>query len=70
MLLRSLISRECHAHDVVKFLMAKNVECKFYKYFWLGQFCMEPNLILLNLDRTTKCDMCIQDQFVVLKHFG
>ena len=40
MLLCSLISRECHAHNVVKFLIAKNVECKFYKHFWLEQYCM------------------------------
>ena len=33
--------------------MDKNVECKFYKYFWFEQYCMQSNLILLNLERTT-----------------
>ena len=49
----SSISRECHAHNVIKFLMHKNVERKFYKYFRLEQYCLQSNLILLNLERTT-----------------
>ena len=55
MLLCSSISRECHAHSVVKFLVVENVECIFYKYFWLelNMACIQSNLILPNLERTT-----------------
>ena len=43
--------------------MDKNVECKFYKYFWFEQYCMQSNLILLNLERTTNSFFKAQNSF-------
>ena len=37
MLLCLLISRECHAHNVVKFLMAKKVACKLILQIFLAR---------------------------------